>query len=117
MKIDDIRKSLDGKYDKNDIDNFIEIINPFYIFITFLSKKTNISEDDIEKDFYKKLEHKLSLVEFTNNDGFIKKYIEKTSEISSNIAKEYDFDDYEKVGLSLKKIMEMNLSNILINKK
>lgn len=117
MKIDDIRKSLEDKYETNDINNFIELITPFYIYVSFLSKKLNISEDIVEKDFYKKLEYELSHINFTNDDGFIKKYIEKTSEISSNIAKEHNFVDYEKVGLSLKKIMEMNLSNILINKK
>jgi hypothetical protein len=102
-----------------DIQLFKKEIGPIYDFYDFMLIKHNMDYDDVDKDSQEFssiaiLDYKDKLNK--DEDSIMKNLIESISDIMKRYANKYDYDKSDELKLSMTKIMELQLINLMVNK-
>lgn len=108
--IDDVVKILENSgYNEEAINDFIELVKPFYDFYDYMQETHNMDYDMVEKDSGKYSEELFEeyLEKMLASDNPAEYMLEISADIMARYADKYGYKDSEKVKISLRKYTEL----------
>jgi hypothetical protein len=112
--VEELKILLENKnYKKEEIEEFISFVKPFYDFYDYMLKEHKMNYEDVEKDsdtFSQSIFNEY-LEDMGKSESPMKFMMEISGDIMKRYAKKYDYPEPEKVKIALNKYMEFLFVN------
>jgi len=108
--VEELEKLLYAKeYTKEEVDNFLEMVKPFYDFYDFMLEEHKMDYDQVESDSSKYSEELLEeyLEQMSISESPMKFMMEISGDIMKRYSEKYNYPEPEKVKIALTKYMEI----------